>query len=266
MRKALSESCEISLTGYRALSFLEQHADGVSLSELADALGLSAGTVCLAVQNLERLSLVKPRKKGTDNTLTIMISGHGQEMACSCDEVLADACRIFLSPLSTASQASLLSGSLITSSFLGITRFDGGTYFAQYAALVSFLMNEQNFTQIAKMHGLCLGEYRVLLALYEHPSTQTATNLQQHLIAHKSEISNWCTSLDRKGLISRSPNQCDKRSRVLILTSSGQMTVERINTQIDNTTVRPIENGEISLYTKMFQQIMDASRNGRKIQ
>ena len=261
MQSAVRVSADASLTEYRVLSYLDQHGEGVTPGKIAEALGLTGGSVSPAMGRLLEKVLVDARiSSENSSSYTAVITERGRRKLEQCDKALLLAYDDFFEPLSEDLLASLLSGSVVTSSFLGVTRMNGSSYFAENSVLTGFLRNEQYFTNTTRNHGLSLGEFRVLQLLSEHPSMGCQKSLQEYLIAHKSELSGWCKSLETKGLVSRRRDLRDGRRSLLALTAQGFQKLEETRRDIDISLVRPAQPAEIVLFNDMFHIIMEQKR------
>lgn len=261
MKAAIGEATDLGLTEYRLLSYLEQQPQGATPSELARIAGLTPGTISSALSRLYERDFAAPFPNPANAaSLVVRITDAGIRLLPCCDEALEDAHERFFEPLSDDLKANLLSGSLVTSSFLGVTRMENSHYFAQYSVLVGSLMNELYFMKLTREHGISLGEFRVLLALKEHPSAGSPTQIRRLLCAHRSELSNWCHGLQRKGLATASPHPGDKRRVHLAATARGLQLIARIASRIDVGTVRPAHEGEANLYSGIFHIVMEHLR------
>lgn len=253
--------CEAGLTGYRILSYLEQHPDGSTPRELADAIGLSCGTISLALRQLANVGHIqKTPDENNKASYYAHLTASGNEAVQRCDEEMVRTYDEFFATLSGEERSNLMAGSLLTTAHFGLTRFDGANYLAQYSVLIGFLKNEQYFIKTTNVHNIAYGEYRVLLMLLENPDVGNSANMRHRLLVHQSELSNWIHSLEAKGMVELCENPLDKRGYIVHLTHSGKQKVLEINESIDVSDIRPSEDGETALYNKMFRAIMDELR------
>ncbi len=192
------------------------------------------------------------------------IGKQGNAVLRTCDRAVTTAYDEFFAPLSGSLRATLLSGSLVTSSYLGLTRMEGARYFAEYSVLEGILKNEQYIKKTTQAWNLTIGEYRVLLLLMEHPNVNTHKAMREYLVAHPSELSQWCKALIAKGLLVTAPNPADKRGVVFTATADGLQKASEIVSEYNVHDVRPTEANEIPLYNGMFRIIMDNMRKKRQ--
>lgn len=62
----------------------------------------------------------------------------------------------------------------------------------------------------------------------EHPSVNSHKAMREYLVAHPSELSQWCKALIAKGLLVTAPNPVDKRGVVFTATADGLQKVSEI--------------------------------------
>ena len=263
MKQAIGEVSPIGLTGYRILSYLEQNGDGAAPGDLVRATKLIPGTISTSLNRLyDKEYIAKDKPDGTASH-HLYITDSGMAHLSPCDEAIVEAYDSFFEPLTDSLKSDLLSGSLVTSSFLGVTRMVGDRYFAEFSVLIGFLNSELYFTNTARLFGLGLGEYRVLLLLKEHPSASTQKAMRRILLAHPSELSTWCRQLQEKGAIASTRTPGDRRSTSLVATAEGLQLADKIKAAVGFDMVRPTHASEISLYNGMFRIIMDYQRKER---
>ncbi len=260
MKQAIGEVSPIGLTGYRILSYLEQNRDGATPGDLAHVTKLSPGTISSSLNRLFDDGYIVKEGLGGIASYRTIITDSGLAHLPTCDEAILEAYDSFFEPLNESLKANLLSGSLVTTSFLGVTRMIGDRYFPEYSVLIGFLNSELHFTNTARLFGLGLGEYRVLLLLKEHPSVSSQKGMRRILLAHPSELSTWCRQLQEKGLITAKRNPSDRRSTSLAATAEGLLLADKIKAAVGFDMVRPTHAGEAPLYNGMLRIIMDHRR------
>lgn len=261
VRSALEDECNTSLTCYRVLSHLANSAEGLTPGQLAAATRLTPGSITMALDRLSGDGLLKEAGKLKDaRSYLALISEKGRQRLQECDEAFLAAFNAFFEPLTADRMAELLSGSLVTSSFFDETRFEENRYFFQYSVLIGILLSEQFFTKATHAYDLGLGEYRVLMLLSEHPHANRPKHMRELLLAHPSELSNWCKSLVSKGLLAKAPSPGDKRGFIYELTADGEKTVEAVSTYVNAISERPIIASEVAIFNEMFRLLMDNAR------
>ena len=84
-------SAQVSLTAPQAFHLLSIPADGISMSGLANKLGLDTSTLTRNIQKLEKLDLVRRRQDRNDKRiLVVYLTDKGQEKVKKIEDSLLD--------------------------------------------------------------------------------------------------------------------------------------------------------------------------------
>lgn len=100
---------------------------------------------------------------------------------------------------------------------------------------------------------LTLVEARLLLEIGEN-QRNTAVQLTQALTIDKGYLSRLLTKLEDRGLLQRTANPADKRTKILVLTAAGEASLATINERADDQVQRLFAN----LTPTETQQVLDA--------
>ena len=94
--------------------------------------------------------------------------------------------------------------------------------FLPYRLNVLASLSSNALAQIyAERFGLSIPAWRVVATLGQY-DVRTARDIAAHGVMHKSTVSRAVSSLERRGLIVRRPNQDDRREELLALTREGR--------------------------------------------
>lgn len=142
-RHALKSQPGITLTQYRVLAYLSDHADGARASALARDFELSPAAITLAVRPLIERELVK--REATSNRsgqFSLKITRGGFNTARDADVVVATEHEVYFSPLPPSLKAIVVAGSMIANAIMSTgNRVREGHFFDAFETLHAFFIN-----------------------------------------------------------------------------------------------------------------------------
>lgn len=216
---ALKGECGLSVTEYRMLAFLSDHAPGTGPSELARTLSTSPATVTVSANKLVGRGLVERRDGGR----TLRATKAGVDLALDADLVLAQAHEEYFSALSPQQKAVVDTGSIITNKNLDEgSRMRQGHFFSAFETLHAFLLVEESLTKSVHTEGLSLNGFRILFELSQRGGGARMGAIGDYLVISAPTMTYAVGKLESAGLVARKAQPGDRRAASIAITAKGE--------------------------------------------
>lgn len=221
LARRLADECGITLLQYRLMAVLDELGEMKS-GRLADELDAGPPTITMAIVQLADRSFVNRRENANDMRLVMLsLTEAGVALAKKADEAAKQVLFEYWNMLSNAQLRAILTGAASTVERHGRKREE-----IEAAKIVSMnteavIITKSLVSKALRDAGVSLGEYRVLLAIRVVGGHCCCADVASTLFLKQSDIVSSLKSLEKKGLITRSKSEANRRVRLLALTEQG---------------------------------------------